>query len=541
MVDSQCEIVVKGVDLGGTEQKQPVLLEMYDDDFPARFLQDLFTGAEPPISHASVVNGTPPPQLYQPVQRYLSVAMVQLNCNTLATPPLDPRRILSAGMVVRRVYRTTDASGNPTDHFHQHSAWMKNPQGQFSWNLLSPDQEDIDPDPTKRPQLQSGQPDVDQQLAALALSTALTESTTPAFAAPPATSAALHSTVVYGVIPTASSEVSDVAPPSPPTFSRRGLVSSLPSILRSKKYSSQLTFPSGGMIDYRWMSDDFLVSQYPPSQSSSTPPTYTESAQFTFFHDFATALRMLNSVFDAFGPNSSQGAPVLTVLNSVNVYYGGVPTPMGTFYQNAYNTLLSTQTLPLTPASTQFTLPDSWDSISEKNEKDLIRALINSITPTAQAQVAPLGRYQDSTRYYKLRMFFRIRPESGTCPPTLVWSQYSIPFAIAAWHTSGQRPHAPIPLPDPTSAFLAAAKPNCSFQVPGSLMGAMQGATMSGLMNGSGGGPSLSLGWICGFNIPLITICAFFVLNLFLSLLNIVFFWLPFIKICIPFPVISDE
>ncbi len=67
-------------------------------------------------------------------------------------------------------------------------------------------------------------------------------------------------------------------------------------------------------------------------------------------------------------------------------------------------------------------------------------------------------------------------------------------------------------------------------------MGAMQGSSMSGLMNGSGGGPKLSLGWLCGFNIPLITICAFFVLNIFLGLLNIVFFWLPMIKICIPIP-----
>jgi len=77
--------------------------------------------------------------------------------------------------------------------------------------------------------------------------------------------------------------------------------------------------------------------------------------------------------------------------------------------------------------------------------------------------------------------------------------------------------------------------------VPGSLMGAMQGTTMSGLMSGSGGGPSLGLGWLCSFNIPLITICAFFVLSIFLSLLNIVFFWLPFIKICIPFPAVQDE
>jgi len=58
-------------------------------------------------------------------------------------------------------------------------------------------------------------------------------------------------------------------------------------------------------------------------------------------------------------------------------------------------------------------------------------------------------------------------------------------------------------------------------------------AGVTGPVSPSGG---LNLSWICSFNIPIITICAFFVLNIFLSLLNIVFFWLPFVKICIPIP-----
>jgi hypothetical protein len=162
--------------------------------------------------------------------------------------------------------------------------------------------------------------------------------------------------------------------------------------------------------------------------------------------------------------------------------------------------------------------------------------MMSALQPASLRQLTPEGRFQDDTRYYKLRMFFRIRPESGTCPPKLVWSSYSQQFQIAPWHATGPRIPAPIPLPDPTSKFMKGATPNCSFQVPGSLMGAMQGTTMSGLMGGSGGGSGLRLSWICGFNIPLITICAFFVLNIFLNLLNIVFFWLPFIKICIPIP-----
>jgi hypothetical protein len=48
--------------------------------------------------------------------------------------------------------------------------------------------------------------------------------------------------------------------------------------------------------------------------------------------------------------------------------------------------------------------------------------------------------------------------------------------------------------------------------------------------------PGMSLGWICSFSIPVITICAMIVLFIFISLLNIVFWWLPFVKICLPVP-----
>ncbi len=47
----------------------------------------------------------------------------------------------------------------------------------------------------------------------------------------------------------------------------------------------------------------------------------------------------------------------------------------------------------------------------------------------------------------------------------------------------------------------------------------------------------LELGMICSFSIPIITICALIVLMIFIILLNIVFWWMPFLKICFPIPV----
>jgi hypothetical protein len=49
-------------------------------------------------------------------------------------------------------------------------------------------------------------------------------------------------------------------------------------------------------------------------------------------------------------------------------------------------------------------------------------------------------------------------------------------------------------------------------------------------------GEGLSLGWICSFSIPIITICALLLLFVFLIVLNLIFWWLPFARICIPVP-----
>ncbi len=49
--------------------------------------------------------------------------------------------------------------------------------------------------------------------------------------------------------------------------------------------------------------------------------------------------------------------------------------------------------------------------------------------------------------------------------------------------------------------------------------------------------PAWGIGMICSFSIPIITLCAFIVLMIFIQLLNIVFWWLPFLKVCLPIPV----
>ena len=53
--------------------------------------------------------------------------------------------------------------------------------------------------------------------------------------------------------------------------------------------------------------------------------------------------------------------------------------------------------------------------------------------------------------------------------------------------------------------------------------------------------PSDGLGiqWICSFSLPVITLVAMILLMIMISLLNMVFFWLPWVRICLPFPKIK--
>jgi hypothetical protein len=86
-------------------------------------------------------------------------------------------------------------------------------------------------------------------------------------------------------------------------------------------------------------------------------------------------------------------------------------------------------------------------------------------------------------------------------------------------------------------ALLKSLTPGVAFSVPRPLFNVLRcdpKKLMDGECDDTGGG--IALDWICGFNIPIITLCAFVVLNIFLSLLNLLFFWLPFVKICVPVP-----
>jgi hypothetical protein len=204
------------------------------------------------------------------------------------------------------------------------------------------------------------------------------------------------------------------------------------------------------------------------------------------------------------------------------------------------------------PGHPRVQLPPAWAPISPALANDIAHAakkvldarVASLIQPRSArfdqrlrpAKAARPGRYDESGPMYRIRAFARVR-EHDHCPTRTVWSDASAPFSIAPWYEGIGAPPVQIALPDPQDReFLARLKPNVAFAVPGNLFDMLQSNDPKALLAGKGQKGSLELDWICGFNIPIITICAFIVLNIVLSLLDIFLRWMMLVKVCIPVP-----
>jgi hypothetical protein len=152
------------------------------------------------------------------------------------------------------------------------------------------------------------------------------------------------------------------------------------------------------------------------------------------------------------------------------------------------------------------------------------------------ARVAPrLPKFSNDAHQYVVRGFIRVKRHDH-CPEKLVWSVESEPFRIAPWW-DGDGPGITINLPD--LGKLKKTKPSVSFAMPAEIANVLLGDPLD-LSEGKGSKDGPGIAWLCSLSIPYITICAFIVLNIFLSLLNLIFQWMLYIKICIPIPAASS-
>lgn len=155
--------------------------------------------------------------------------------------------------------------------------------------------------------------------------------------------------------------------------------------------------------------------------------------------------------------------------------------------------------------------------------------------PTPASVPVPKLEARPGTQYV-LRCVYQ-RPHCGLLHPDVV-SNSTEPFELASFFDV-DAPARPIRISMPVDTSIAGLrkfKKNVAFIISDKLRQQMERVSdaKKALQGELGDAQQFDLGTICSFSIPIITICALLVLFIFLILLNIIFWWLPFIRLCFP-------
>ena len=464
-------------------------------------------------------------KLFQPIQRQFNLAVMEARCDTPGEPRIDPQRVEGAGMVIRRLVR--DAQGR-----EQKQGWMRVGESLKGWARIGVAADGAssgnrhDPEALRRlARPGTGQPVLDREVTALLAAqddALLNESVVPMFVAPPDVCKAAGATLFYGLVPTTSSEKAEGGAPQfdEVAFGRT-----------SADFKSHLVGPLRGLADSFPRPGRALTADLASIAGNAGDSDRNAMKRLLLL------LRQLAVEFDAFG-DSAEADALLQVLNGIALPLAdaaGKPIegsrPAGDFLAAAARILLNEESISPAP-----TIPAGWPELDATTREALARALSACLQLRFAAVAGVAGRFDEPGARYVLRAFVRLKPE-GDCPARTVWGDYSPAFVIAPWYEGSGAPPVQVPLPDPGDKdMLKKLKPNVAFTVPASMQNLLSGDPLELLDGNKPADNGLKLGWICSFNIPIITICAFIVLNIFLSLFDLFFRWMMFIKICIPFP-----
>jgi hypothetical protein len=168
------------------------------------------------------------------------------------------------------------------------------------------------------------------------------------------------------------------------------------------------------------------------------------------------------------------------------------------------------------------------------DEKGHPRKLWAALVPASSPEARLLAKIDGTGVSAGRRFVLRAVLTKPSCPPSrrYVASEPSEPFTIASYVD----PDAParaavIPLPKiPQVKELLKRFPKRAKFLAATTVKVDTAKDKIGDMLSEGAGE------ICTMSIPIITLCAYIVLFIFLAILNLIFFWLPLIKLCFPIP-----
>lgn len=604
-------VVLRGLGpLRGQGPLSPTLLAHTEDDFITALQAEL---AEPDGLQRVAQGMAALPRdtaghlkLFPPVQRVHQLVLVEACCAEPGFPRLDPRRIESAGLVLRRPAEPGRQASSAESGW---LGWMRRREQPLGWLPLQsrPGPHGIgeleDPEAARRsPLALSGHPHIDAQLLARGeqrrgTGPAASERVVPLHPLPEALCARLGRTLLVAYLPVASDEVVAGDEPGREPASAEDLAALQAHLMHYLRAGGLKPLPrpgepvhpgwleavaqapagtgevAGAPAAGRWVQT--LMQMHLEWDLAASDPgaaaLHQAFAGYRVVRVSASAraaagtlevawVETLCRMAAAWEPAAvDPGSPPATALIAA-WRAAGRPTALGLpaelegtavlrarqflagvqvaaalpFVQQALDALLGDD-----PPATAVVQPDYWAPVSAASETALLQAASERIRQREAQLFSGSGkRLAEPGVPMALRCFVRLKAPEG-CPAQLAWSACSELFSVAPWWESGPARPRVVDMPDPFDrGLLRRLKPGIGFAMPGRLGQLMTPANLDKLKDGNkpaeGGG--LGLDWICGFNIPIITLCALIVLNIFLMLFNLIFWWLPFIKICLPIP-----
>ncbi len=492
-------------------------------------------------------------QLFQPIHRVFHPVVVEACCSRPGEPRLDPDRILAAGIVVRKIGKNNKLYGWLTSN-GTILGWKR-----IQWGLGPGYGDDPDPKIRKKARLGANKKLLEKLEDRGSINSAHTfqETFTSLFKADPEICKKNGKTYLYGIAPLTSTERPEVDPYSDRQtiktveekhFKNSDIRSMVPELLKPgntlhEKLPTYIRFGSAtNKTDPGIKAFMALIEFFLARVGLFTGESYVKNLKKAFGKTMVRARQKQGSSW---------------VSKEISFYR---------FLEDAAALLVDNRAKK---GVDRIYMPEKWPEIrAEKKVKGAKHVLwkatgqrgrkklnavlyegeiISGIQGAFKGRWEKLSRvetrYDDASALYVISCFIRIKGACN-CPPKTVWTAPSDPFSIAPWYASSDCPPVQIELPpiDPDRPEqLAGLAPGVAFKVPPKLQQVMEKMDLDSLMDGKKEKGSLGIGMICGFNIPIITLCAFIVLQIFLKLLNIVFWWLPFIKICIPYPKPSGQ
>lgn len=528
------------VALGGPSRQHPgapaVLVDVEADDFVAALSGAITGTAWPRFGWPSglAIPRLPdeaatiaPRALFQPIHRRFNLVLLDTHCALFGTPRLDPAKIAASGFVVRRwIGPAAPDAVALADHRHW-QAWTDGLGG--GWRAFpNAAAFDADPDPAQRPPPRSGSAAVDARLAALR-SVLPAEAVNPLHALLPEVNAHARRSLLWGVVPTGDARrvvqpaAVDYASARVPGADRDAFLAHL------SPYLSRRTLRAlpgaGGSFDAGWLDGEALFD----ADADDLPDGSADAdlrAQFTAF------VRQLALEFDLNG----RGAALLPLFDEIAIGWQRSDGLRRWRITAGARSFVAACVQVVTDAgASPVDMPDDFGPVPAGWTARFADAALDVLAARAADARTLAGRFDDAQAQYAIRAFVRVRGEPG-CPPRLVWSDLTPRYTVAPWYASTGAPQARIPLPAFDRTALAAMKPNVAFEVPPALQNLLMRNRPEDLLKKPRDGGEGGLGWLCSFSIPIITLCAFILLNVVLALLNLVFFWLPLVKICLPVP-----